>query len=105
MKIQLTLDLSNRHAQLLRSWASVGRLMDSTSGMLELLVNEEPVDHQDAIYAQQDFEMMRGAISDLCSQVRQALVNQNVPPLWDPTGGEQPGIAKVLPEDQVSVSE
>lgn len=78
--VAVTVELSDRDAQLLRTWASVGRLLDATLRVMEDSSSSE----KDSVI--EDMMEMQGALNNLCFELRRKLVEMNIKPLWNPLG-------------------
>lgn len=87
MKITIELDVSEHDLRMLRSWASVGRLIDSAVSAINTLVDLCPEQNQDAIqdgmHAVEDLSAMKGPLNNFHGYLRPKLVEMGLKPLWD----------------------
>lgn len=83
--MKLTIELSEKHARILRSWASVSRSFDAIEKYVEDTSSLES--SEDVMMILDDIQALRPVFDSIHSQVRSQLVAAGVKPLWNQNQG------------------
>jgi hypothetical protein len=86
MSIVLSIEISEHSARILRSWASVAHSLDNVSSTLRDVLTDLPDTEtvEERVGESLDnLEYLKPSISELCYQVRQALIEKKVKALWE----------------------
>ena len=92
MSIEIKLQLSEHSARILRSWSSVANTIGNVVATLDFLVaNLDNLSNWREFedlkiqlsQARDDLEYLKPPVSELCYQVKQALIEKRILALWD----------------------
>jgi hypothetical protein len=91
MSVNVTIQLTDRTARIIRSWQSVGSYLTSlTTTLCDVATHLDSVPDMEvleesvrACLANTDF--LSPAISELCNQLKLQLMADGIPALWSPT--------------------